>query len=112
MNSFLFIERGMRAESARQTAIRDAGDRVEQETLHYDPRTEAITSLRSKEEAHDYRYFPEPDLTPITITQAMLDRASAALPELPLDRAVRFEEKFGLNADSARLLAFRLELGD
>jgi aspartyl-tRNA(Asn)/glutamyl-tRNA(Gln) amidotransferase subunit B len=112
MNSFRFIERGIRAEIARQTAILDAGDRVEQETLHYDPRTEAITSLRSKEEAHDYRYFPEPDLTPITITQAMLDRASSALPELPLDRATRFQERIGLTADSARLLAFRLELGD
>ncbi|HWI21282.1 MAG TPA: Asp-tRNA(Asn)/Glu-tRNA(Gln) amidotransferase subunit GatB [Baekduia sp.] len=112
MNSFRFIERGIRAEIKRQTAILDAGDEVEQETLHYDPRTEAITSLRSKEEAHDYRYFPEPDLTPITITQAMLDRASAALPELPLDRAVRFEQQVGISAESARNLAFRTELGD
>ncbi len=60
MNSFRFIERGIRAEAARQEAIVRAGGVVEQETLHFDPRTEAITSLRSKEEAHDYRYFPEP----------------------------------------------------
>jgi aspartyl-tRNA(Asn)/glutamyl-tRNA(Gln) amidotransferase subunit B len=112
MNSFRFIERGIRAEVARQTAIVREGGRVEQETLHFDPRTEAITSLRSKEEAHDYRYFPEPDLTPVAITQAMLDRAAAALPELPLARAERFERDHGLSPDAAHLLAFRTELGD
>ncbi|WP_027007235.1 Asp-tRNA(Asn)/Glu-tRNA(Gln) amidotransferase subunit GatB [Conexibacter woesei] len=112
MNSFRFIERGIRAEVARQTAIVREGGRVEQETLHFDPRTEAITSLRSKEEAHDYRYFPEPDLTPVAITQAMLDRAAAALPELPLARAERFERDLGLSPDAAHLLAFRTELGD
>jgi aspartyl-tRNA(Asn)/glutamyl-tRNA(Gln) amidotransferase subunit B len=112
MNSFRFIERGIRAEVARQEAILRGGGQVEQETLHFDPRTEAITSLRSKEQAHDYRYFPEPDLTPVAISQAMLDRAAAALPELPLARAARFEKELGLSADSAHLLAFRTELGD
>ena len=112
MNSFRFIERGIRAEIARQERILREGGQVEQETLHFDPRTEAITSLRSKEEAHDYRYFPEPDLTPVAITQAMLDRAQAALPELPMARAERFERDHGLPADTARLLAFRAELGD
>ncbi len=112
MNSFRFIERGIRAELARQEALLRAGEAVVQETLHFDPRTEAITSLRSKEEAHDYRYFPEPDLTPVTITPEMLERARAALPELPADRAQRFEAELGLSADSAKLLAFRSELGD
>jgi aspartyl-tRNA(Asn)/glutamyl-tRNA(Gln) amidotransferase subunit B len=112
MNSFRFIERGIRAEIARQERIVRGGGAVEQETLHFDPRTEAITSLRSKEQAHDYRYFPEPDLTPVAITQAMLDRAQAALPELPLARAERFERDYGLSADTAHLLAFRTELGD
>jgi aspartyl-tRNA(Asn)/glutamyl-tRNA(Gln) amidotransferase subunit B len=112
MNSFRFIERGIRAEAARQEGILRAGGRVEQETLHFDPRTEAITSLRSKEDAHDYRYFPEPDLTPVAISQEMLDRAKAALPELPLARAERFERELGLSDESARLLAFRPELGD
>jgi aspartyl-tRNA(Asn)/glutamyl-tRNA(Gln) amidotransferase subunit B len=112
MNSFRFIERGIRAEAARQEAILRAGGTVEQETLHFDPRTEAITSLRSKEDAHDYRYFPEPDLTPVAISQEMLDRAQAALPELPLARAERFERELGLSGDSAHLLAFRTELGD
>ena len=111
MNSFRFIERGIRAEVARQTALVQAGERVEQETLHFDPRTEAITSLRSKEASHDYRYFPEPDLTPVTITPEMLDRARAALPELPAARAERLTA-LGLSPDTARLLAFRPELGD
>jgi aspartyl-tRNA(Asn)/glutamyl-tRNA(Gln) amidotransferase subunit B len=112
MNSFRYIERGIRAEAARQEAILRAGGRVEQETLHFDPRTEAITSLRSKEDAHDYRYFPEPDLTPVAISQAMLDRAAAALPELPLARAERFERDLGLSDEASHLLAFRTELGD
>src|SRR3954466_11555186 len=83
MNSFRFIERGINAEIARQTEIIQSGGEVEQETLHFDPRTEQITSLRSKEEAHDYRYFPEPDLVPIAITEEMLTRAREAMPELP-----------------------------
>src|SRR3954466_13468076 len=112
MNSFRFIERGIKAEIVRQERILRSGEQVEQETLHFDPRTEAITSLRSKEEAHDYRYFPEPDLPPVRISEAMLDRAQAALPELPMARAERFERDLGLTTDSARLLAWRAELGD
>ncbi len=76
MNSFRFIERGIRAEIARQETTLQAGERVMQETLHFDPASGAITSLRSKEEAHDYRYFPEPDLVPVAIEQAMLDGAA------------------------------------
>jgi aspartyl-tRNA(Asn)/glutamyl-tRNA(Gln) amidotransferase subunit B len=112
MNSFRFIERGIRAELARQEAILSGGGRVQQETLHFDPASERITSLRSKEEAHDYRYFPEPDLVPVAIDAAMLAGARAALPELPAARAERFEREIGLSADSAHLLAFRAELGD
>ena len=112
MNSFRFIERGIDAEVARQERIIRDGGQVEQETLHYDPATGVITSLRSKEEAHDYRYFPEPDLVPIAPTEEMLERAREALPELPAARARRFEESLGLSADTAKLLAFRGELGD
>jgi aspartyl-tRNA(Asn)/glutamyl-tRNA(Gln) amidotransferase subunit B len=112
MNSFRFIEKGIRAEIARQEKLLRAGEDVEQETLHFDPRTEAISTLRSKEEAHDYRYFPEPDLVPIAITDEMLARAQGALPELPAARAERFERDLGLTADSAKLLAWRAELGD
>jgi aspartyl-tRNA(Asn)/glutamyl-tRNA(Gln) amidotransferase subunit B len=112
MNSFRFIERGIVAEIARQTALVEAGGAVVQETLHFDPVTGAIQSLRSKEEAHDYRYFPEPDLAPVTITDAMRERARDALPELPSARAERFEGELGLSAGTAKILAFRAELGD
>jgi len=112
MNSFRFIERGIRAEIARQEHILRGGGHILQETLHYDPASDRITSLRSKEEAHDYRYFPEPDLLPVDIDQHMLAAAKAAMSELPADRALRFERELQLSADSAQLLAFRGELGD
>jgi len=112
MNSFRFIERGIRAEIARQQGILEGGGTIVQETLHYDPASGAITTLRSKEEAHDYRYFPEPDLVPVQIDEQMRARAQAALGELPADRAQRYERELGLSPDSARLLAFRAELGD
>jgi aspartyl-tRNA(Asn)/glutamyl-tRNA(Gln) amidotransferase subunit B len=112
MNSFRFIERGIRAEIARQREIIASGGTVVQETLHFDPDSAAITSLRSKEEAHDYRYFPEPDLVPVAIDESMRAAAQAAMSELPAARAERFEQEFALSADSARQLAFRGELGD
>jgi aspartyl-tRNA(Asn)/glutamyl-tRNA(Gln) amidotransferase subunit B len=112
MNSFRFIERGIRAEIARQEKILSGGGHVIQETLHFDPASGAITSLRSKEEAHDYRYFPEPDLLPVAIDQQMLVDARAAMSELPVARAERLAREHGLSTDSAQLLAFRGELGD
>jgi aspartyl-tRNA(Asn)/glutamyl-tRNA(Gln) amidotransferase subunit B len=112
MNSFRFIERGIRAEIARQEKILGEGGEIIQETLHFDPASSAITTLRSKEEAHDYRYFPEPDLVPVEIDEAMLDAAAAAMVELPAARAQRLQQECGLNAESAQLLAFRAELGD
>jgi aspartyl-tRNA(Asn)/glutamyl-tRNA(Gln) amidotransferase subunit B len=95
MNSFRFLERGVAAEIERQRAIIEAGAEVVQETLHFDPGSGAITSLRSKEEAQDYRYFPEPDLVPIATTDAMLEAARAAMPELPAARAERLERDLG-----------------
>jgi aspartyl-tRNA(Asn)/glutamyl-tRNA(Gln) amidotransferase subunit B len=112
MNSFRFLERGIEAEIERQGGILRDGGEVEQETLHFDVTTGALTPLRSKEYAHDYRYFPEPDLVPIAPTEEMLERARGALPELPAARAERFESDLGLASDTARLLAFRGELGD
>jgi aspartyl-tRNA(Asn)/glutamyl-tRNA(Gln) amidotransferase subunit B len=112
MNSFRFLERGIEAELRRQEAILRDGGEVEQETLHFDPQSGSLTSLRSKEEAHDYRYFPEPDLVPIAPTKEMLDRARAAIPELPAARAERFESELGLPEETARMFAFRTELGD
>jgi len=112
MNSFRFIERGIKAEIARQDKILRGEGQVVQETLHYDPASGAISSLRSKEEAHDYRYFPEPDLLPVAIDEGMIDAARADMVELPAERAKRFQRELGLSADSAQLLAFRAELGD
>jgi len=112
MNSFRFIERGIRAEIARQQQILDEGGHVVRETLHFDPGSGVITSLRSKEEAHDYRYFPEPDLLPVAIDQQMIDAARADMTELPAERAERLQRELALTADSAQLLAFRGELGD
>ena len=109
MNSFRFLERGIEAEIERQKRTLAEGGEIEQETLHFDPGSGAITTLRSKEEAHDYRYFPEPDLVPIAPTETMLERARAALPELPAARAERLGRD--LPAETARLLAFRAELG-
>jgi aspartyl-tRNA(Asn)/glutamyl-tRNA(Gln) amidotransferase subunit B len=111
MNSFRFLERGVNAEIARQEALLRAGEPVVQETLHFDPTTERITSLRSKEEAHDYRYFPEPDLVPVAISDTMLEAARADMPELPAAREERLQE-LGISPASARQLAWRSELGD
>ena len=69
MNSFRFLQQALEAELPRQIAVLESGGRIEQETLHFDPETGATTPLRSKEEAHDYRYFPEPDLVPLTVEQ-------------------------------------------
>jgi aspartyl-tRNA(Asn)/glutamyl-tRNA(Gln) amidotransferase subunit B len=112
MNSFAFLERGVRAEIDRQVALLDAGERVTQETIHFDPASGSLTTLRSKEEAHDYRYFPEPDLVPVAITDGMLEAARAAMPELPVARAQRFAADLAVSETNARVLAFRAELGD
>jgi aspartyl-tRNA(Asn)/glutamyl-tRNA(Gln) amidotransferase subunit B len=104
MNSFRFLQRGVEAEIERQRELIGAGGTVEQETLHFDPTSGELTSLRSKEEAHDYRYFPEPDLVAIAPTDAMLTEARESLPELPAARQARYEET-GLDEAPARLLA-------
>ena len=112
MNSFRFLERGVNAEIERQTALLESGEPVVQETLHFDPASGRLSSLRSKEEAHDYRYFPEPDLVPVVPTEEMLAAARDALPELPAERSARYERDWGLAADPARLLAYEPQWGD
>jgi aspartyl-tRNA(Asn)/glutamyl-tRNA(Gln) amidotransferase subunit B len=111
MNSFRFLERGITAELERQSEIWRSGGQVVQETLHFDPVSGSLTALRSKEEVHDYRYFPEPDLVPLLPTEEMLDRAREALPELPAARLERFAADYGLAADTAAVLVGSLELG-
>ena len=112
MNSFRYLERGVNAEIERQIALLEAGEPVVQETQHFDPASGRLSSLRSKEEAHDYRYFPEPDLVPLVPTEDMIAAARAALPELPADREKRYLAEFGLAADPARLLAYEPQWGD
>jgi aspartyl-tRNA(Asn)/glutamyl-tRNA(Gln) amidotransferase subunit B len=108
MNSFRFLQRGIEAELARQRELVESGGQVEQETLHFDPASGTLTSLRSKEEAHDYRYFPEPDLVPLAPTEEMLREAREALPELPAARIERYEA-LGVPADVSLTLATDLE---
>ncbi|HEX3801334.1 MAG TPA: Asp-tRNA(Asn)/Glu-tRNA(Gln) amidotransferase subunit GatB [Solirubrobacteraceae bacterium] len=110
MNSFRFLAQGVKAEIERQIGLLRSGQPVLQETLHFDPGSGRLTSLRSKEEAHDYRYFPEPDLVPLVVTEEMLEAAREELPELPAARAKRFEDELRLPAERARELAYRSEL--
>jgi aspartyl-tRNA(Asn)/glutamyl-tRNA(Gln) amidotransferase subunit B len=105
MNSFRFLQRGIEAELERQRELVEAGGTVEQETLHFDPVSGSLTSLRSKEEAHDYRYFPEPDLVPIAPSEQMIQEAREALPELPAARIERYVGGMGLAHDVAAKLA-------
>ncbi len=111
MNSFRFLERGIEAELARQRELIEMGGTVVQETLHFDPTDGTLTPLRSKEEAHDYRYFPEPDLVPLAPTEEMLREAREALPELPAARIERYRG-MGLAEDTAVLLAADPETAD
>jgi aspartyl-tRNA(Asn)/glutamyl-tRNA(Gln) amidotransferase subunit B len=111
MNSFRFLERGIEAELERQRELLSAGGGVTQETLHFDPRTGSLTPLRTKEYAHDYRYFPEPDLVPLAPTEEMLAAARDALPELPAQRRKRYRDELGLADGVATQLAFEAELG-
>ena len=104
MNSFRSVQRAIEFEIERQSAILDAGGTIAQETRGYVDATGETASQRSKEGAHDYRYFPEPDLPPLTITPAQIEAWRALLPELPDPRRSRFEREFGLAPADARIL--------
>jgi aspartyl-tRNA(Asn)/glutamyl-tRNA(Gln) amidotransferase subunit B len=104
MNSFRFVERGLARELERQQQILESGGRVEQATLHYDPETDEVHELRSKEYAHDYRYFPEPDLLPLELTAAWINQTKSRLPELPEQKKARFIEQYGLSEYDAGVL--------
>ncbi len=112
MNSFRFLQRGLESEIERQIDTLETGGRVVQETVHFDPNTGRVSSLRSKEEAHDYRYFPEPDLPPIELDAEYVDKVRASLPELPAARKERIIEQYGVTAKEAALLAANKPLGD
>ncbi len=112
MKSFRFLHRGLEAEIERQIESLESGERVVQETVHFDPATGLVTTLRSKEEAHDYRYFPEPDLTPIELDEAYVEQVRMQLPELPAARKERLLEQYALPAKDAAFLAANKPLGD
>ncbi|MGH1454399.1 MAG: Asp-tRNA(Asn)/Glu-tRNA(Gln) amidotransferase subunit GatB [Paracoccaceae bacterium] len=104
MNSMRFIQLAIDVEARRQIAIVEAGGEVVQETRLYDPDKNETRSMRSKEEAHDYRYFPDPDLLPLEIEQAWVDDIAATLPELPDAKKARFVGDFGLSEYDASVL--------
>ena len=104
MNSFRFVEKGIAAELARQQEILAGGGTIEQSTLHYDPETDEVHELRSKEFAHDYRYFPEPDLLPLELSGSYVRDIQDRMPELPDAMRVRFVERYGLSPYDASVL--------
>ncbi|NOD61842.1 MULTISPECIES: Asp-tRNA(Asn)/Glu-tRNA(Gln) amidotransferase subunit GatB [unclassified Ruegeria] len=109
MNSMRFIQQAIEVEARRQIAIVEGGGEVEQETRLYDPDKGETRSMRSKEEAHDYRYFPDPDLLPLEIEQAWVDNIAAKLPELPDEKKARFISAFGLTDYDASVLTAEVE---
>ena len=104
INSFRFVGRGIAHEIERQIAVREAGGEIVQETRLWDDAAGVTRTMRTKEEAHDYRYFPDPDLMPVHLDQAWIEAIGAELPELPRARRMRFEERMGLTAYDADVL--------
>lgn len=112
INSFRFIERAIDAEVERQIDLIESGGRVIQATRLYDPNKNETRSMRSKEEANDYRYFPDPDLLPVEITEAQIEQIRAELPELPVARRERFVTQYQLSDYDARILTASRDLAD
>ena len=110
MNSFRFVERGIARELERQQDVLESGGRIEQTTLHYDPDTDEVHELRSKEFAHDYRYFPEPDLLPLELSNSYVREINDRMPELPDAMRARFVGQYGLSAYDASVLIADREL--
>jgi aspartyl-tRNA(Asn)/glutamyl-tRNA(Gln) amidotransferase subunit B len=104
LNSFRFLKLALDYEIQRQTAVLEAGGRIIQETRLYDPEAGETAGMRSKEEAHDYRYFPEPDLAPLRISDEWRERLLAEMPELPASKRARFVESLGLREYDAEVL--------
>jgi len=112
LNSFRFMEQAIEFEARRQIELLEDGGKVAQETRLYDPDRDETRSMRSKEDAQDYRYFPDPDLLPLVIAEAQIERIRASLPELPQAKRERFASKFGLTAYDAELLTSSREAAD
>jgi len=112
VNSFRFVEKAIRFETGRQADILDSGGQVVQETRLYDADRDETRSMRSKEVANDYRYFPEPDLLPVVIDEAWIESIRATLPELPPAKRQRFVSDYGLSTYDAAVLAANRPLAD
>jgi aspartyl-tRNA(Asn)/glutamyl-tRNA(Gln) amidotransferase subunit B len=112
VNSFRFIEKAINSEIQRQIDLIEDGGKVIQQTRLYDPNTNETRAMRSKEEANDYRYFPDPDLLPVIIEDAFLEQTRATLPELPPQKRERFQSQFGLSLYDASVLASSREQAD
>ncbi|HYQ81202.1 MAG TPA: Asp-tRNA(Asn)/Glu-tRNA(Gln) amidotransferase subunit GatB [Anaeromyxobacteraceae bacterium] len=112
MNSFRFLRQAIDYEVRRQVQIVESGGAVEQETRLFDPQRGETRSMRSKEEAHDYRYFPEPDLPPLRVDQALVESVRKSLPELPRARADRYQRELGLSPYDAGLLTAERGVAD
>jgi aspartyl-tRNA(Asn)/glutamyl-tRNA(Gln) amidotransferase subunit B len=104
LNSFRFLKLALDYEIARQVAILESGGTIQQETRLFDPATGETVGMRSKESAHDYRYFPEPDLVPLRVSEAWLERVRGALPELPAEKRRRFVQTHGIRDYDAQVL--------
>ena len=104
VNSFRFIEKAINHEIQRQIELIEDGGKVVQETRLYDPNKDETRSMRGKEEANDYRYFPCPDLLPVVIEQSFLDEVRSQLPELPTQKRERFESQYALSAYDLSLI--------
>jgi aspartyl-tRNA(Asn)/glutamyl-tRNA(Gln) amidotransferase subunit B len=112
LNSFRFIEKAINYEVARQIEVIEGGGKIRQETRLYDPDKGETRALRSKEEANDYRYFPDPDLLPVVLDDAFIESARTTLPELPDQKAARYVREFGLSEYDAGVLTASREMGD
>lgn len=112
MNSFTYMEKAMRYEIERQTDILDSGEKVVQDTLRYLVDEDRTEPMRSKEDAHDYRYFREPDLVTIAVSPELVEELREALPELPDDRKKRYMDDMGLPAADAALLSRHRRIAD
>ncbi len=112
LNSFKNVEKAIRYEIQRQTCLLEEGSRVIQETRLWDPAKNRTTSMRGKEEAHDYRYFPDPDLVPLIIDDQWIDKISKTMPELPHEKISRFTKEYKLSPDDASVLTSSIELAD
>ena len=110
MNSFANVERALEAERARQITLLESGQRVDQVTLLFNAGTGQVKPIRSKEESHDYRYFPDPDLPPLVLLPAWIDEQRAALPELPEAKRARLETEYALPAYDAGVITSEPEL--